>query len=158
MKYNLIRKDTILNEVGPVIAGLGTAAFGTAKMIGDVADTISNSFRQYKHKMESPYKYKKVNKKTGDKEDAEAKVHHHETSKRFGKVRDPMLECIKLISKLTNTSLEESKKIFKTMYKDFVLESSRYLKENTNPSNTLKLFKGYLESEWKKSKKKPSKN
>lgn len=138
---------------GKVIGGL---LKGTAGAISTGADIA----KEYVQDMNAPVPYQAVNKDTKQKITRTVSRGDQMSNQIFGRVRNLQLasECTKLISKLTNTSLEESKKIFKTMYKDFILESSRYLKENTNPSNTLKLFKGYLESEWKKSKKRTLKN
>ena len=138
------------NVGGKVLGGIGAGALGAARYgywkAQDVADELNK-----------PVKYHPVNKTTGKRERGQtstAKRHDIITRQTFGKARNPMIaaECIKLISNLTNKSLEESKKIFRVLYKDFVLESSKYLKENTNPYTTLKLFKGFLETEWKKTK------
>ena len=135
-----------IGQAGLGALKLGGLSLATLKALGDEIDYDLN-----KHVAEPV-----LDKRTGKMKPVRKR--DEQIKKLLLVPRELRSECIKLISKLTKTELKESKEIFKVLYKDFVMESSKYLKENTNPINTLALFKGYLESEWKKSKKKSSKS
>ena len=147
----------------PAIAAYKTGGKVLGGLLKGTAGAISHGVdvtKDYIQDMNQEVPYQAVNKDNGQKITKKVTRGEKMSRKIFGGVRTPELasECIKLISKLTKANLKESKEIFKVLYKDFVMESSKYLKENTNPINTLALFKGYLESEWKKNKKKSSKS
>lgn len=127
--------------------GLGTLKLGAQGLVA--AKNVADSYEDWMNDhIKDPY----IDKRTGELKYFKRK--DAQSNKLALVPKELRSECIKLISRITNKSFKESQELFKIMYKKFVLESSKYLKENTNPINTLILFKGYLESEWKKIKKK----